>query len=75
MRNPSRQQIRETLAAEYLVELAAYNPLATPSRTFTNATATGTYAGNVMQSARGAAADEHFKYASCGFKAQIVRAF
>lgn len=68
----SKEQLRVKNAKDYLAERAARNPKVTPSRTLTNATTTGYYTGNNMQSAR-ADADQHKQFTGAGFQAQIER--
>ena len=64
-------QLKEAMAAKLY---AATKPAdLTPSVTYTNATTTGLYTGNSMQSPR-AGADDHLAHVSRGLGAQIVRA-
>ena len=65
---------RRKEAKLYLAERAARNPALTPPITYCNSTTTGTLKAIVMQSGRGAEADQHRNFFSAPMAAQIVRA-
>lgn len=68
------QQARDQLAKQYLAERAARNPKLTPSITYGNwTTPPGSLVAPVMQSGRGADADQHKQFTGGGYQPQIER--